>query len=124
MLDASKKLEVEVPLSEDIILTKEEYEENTRDLVLSEVQFFNIELSLRHQVSSAIGECMQLIEMLGLPPKQELALKGNIKKSIWSNIQSFIDQQADISGVEPNYSKSEKEGGSPPPVGTGRPVIV
>lgn len=105
MLDQSKALEVELPLAEAIELTDKEYEENTMDLLLSEAQFFNIELSLRHNITAVIGECMQLIEMLGLPIKQEGALKGNIKKSIWGHVQSFIDQQAKLSGIEPDYRK-------------------
>lgn len=105
MSDKIKALEFETPEAGTINFTPEEVEENVKDVVLSAVQFFNVEMSLRNTMTGAVGECMQLIEMLGLPSKQEDALKGNIKKVIWSRVQKFIDGQSELSGVLPQYKK-------------------
>ena len=101
--DQIKNLEFNEPDTINIQLSDDEKKINIEPIKLSDQQFFNIELSLRSRVTRIVGKSMQMIEMIGLPPKQEKAVKDNLKNMIWNEISDWIDNQAEISDLTPDY---------------------
>ena len=78
-------------------LTPEEVEENTKDLVLSGVQFFNLAMSLRVRTTALVGEVMSAIEIANLSPNAERALKDTVKRAIWSSTREIIEDFGNLS---------------------------
>lgn len=68
-----------------------------------------------------VGELMQVIELMGLPEKQEVALKGQVKASVYAGANDSLDWISNSIHKLLSDGKLEEPKGceaTPPPTGS------
>lgn len=97
-----KKMSLPTPECEKVEMTAEEIELNCAPFRLTFQQFETVSMTTKNRITSAVGQVMQLIEMLGLQENQEKATKDNIKRVLWktaeeieNSLMSLVEQGDD-----------------------------
>lgn len=78
------------PFAVETMLTAEEYEENVTKHLLSFSQRDIVGTTLQERMTKTVGRMMELIEVMGLPDKQEKAAKDNVKRVLWGFVDEFV----------------------------------
>lgn len=87
-------------MSEVKLLSGDSFEEH----ILTRKQFNILAGRVDQMMSRVIGETLEYVEMLGLPPKQEEATKNKIKRGIWDTQNDYINAWSNF--VEPSKCKN------------------
>lgn len=93
-------MSLETPDCTEVSLTPEEVEVNTKDLSVTDDQFGFLALTLRNRMTSVIGETMQFIEITGLTPEAQNALKLAVKRSVWLGVRDYLSAIRDVSELD------------------------